>query len=196
METELGPGMPLVAMLRDGSPPVQGVGTALAADGTMLAGRFECPPAWDAGHDVILVTSAAGVRRVAAAEIARVRGPVAVFRLSTPWRRFDGRANPRYAAGLKVEVRSMLGQMRQEGTVLDISLGGMAVAVATKPAGRQVEVIASSGPFGATLAAEVLANDAVNEQVILRLRFSDLSSSARSFVRNLVESARLAAEDK
>ena len=90
---------------------------------------------------------------------------------------------------IDAEVRSVLGTSRQRGAVLDVSTGGMAVAVEARPGGRAVEVHIAANGYAASLPCETVGVTQQEESAILHLRFDALSAPQQAFVRQLIASA-------
>lgn len=173
-------------------------GAVTGVRGDMLAVTFASPAGWES-HGVVLVAGERGSRQTARADVVQERGSVTVFKLSCGWQDFDVRANPRYPTNLDARVRYVRAGVIGAGTVVDISLGGMAVIVPARPAGKEVEVTPRMGFYSATLPCEVSQAGACEGQALLHLRFAELSAQQRAFVRHLVAAAQAAfleAEEK
>jgi hypothetical protein len=190
MAVELRPGSPVVLVERNGATSAMREATFVSGRGSAVAVRLndDCPFA--PGATVLLVTGPMGNRWVTSARIAAVRGGALALHLG----QFDPRSNPRYPTELRCEVRSVLGGSRQQGTVLDVSLGGLCVAVPAKPGGREVEIQVDSGGFAARLPCELMGTRADGERTLLNLRFRELTPVQLAFVRNLVASLQRAFE--
>jgi len=117
----------------------------------------------------------------------------AVFALESDWRPFDVRAGPRLTQGMEAEVRSVLGQSRQPGTIVEVFAEGMAVVVATRPGGRELEVQTRANGYAAHLPCHLSAHSETEDgQVLLRLKFGQLTLPQRAFVRQLLAAAAAA----
>jgi hypothetical protein len=137
--------------------------------------------------DVILVVGTPGRRSFTHATYIRLHGGAQVFRLNGEWRAFDGRASKRFATNIPAQVTSVLGGSRQTGRVLDVSLGGAAVQVESKPGGRDLELSLQSDGYAARLPASLVRHEQRRGHVLLHLQFSRLTLVQQAFVRNLVE---------
>lgn len=157
----------------------------IAGDGVAVDIDGELP--WEPDSEVLLVAGEVGHRQVAKARYVMSRGNVAIFNLTVHFRPFDLRGQTRYPVFAKTEVRSVLGQSRQSGQVLDISLGGLAVEVGSKPGGKIVEVPLQLYGYAATLPCEVVGAAGEEGHVILHLKFAELTPAQLAFVRNALE---------
>lgn len=181
------PGTPVTVVLRSGTP-AQWPGEVAAVRDGGLAVRIEGPmPAWDAGAQYVLMALDGSLRMTQpAAYIGHTERAVA-FRSLGPWQPVYRRQYPRYRADYRVEVRSVLGSSRQDGRMVDISMGGMAVRVPARPGGRQVQVRVWAGAFSSELLCAVVGAEELGEEVLLRLQFVELLPAQRAFVRQVVE---------
>lgn len=177
-------------MQRRGFPPLQMEGTALTGMGTVFAVRLPSPWLGEVGEEVVIITGEPGSRLLASGALVQARASVASFELKTRWKPLDLRTEARYPASLSAEVRSVLGNSRQAGTIIDVSPGGMAVEVPSKPGGREVAVVTQAGAYAATLPCEIVKSRPVGEAVVLNLKFRDLTSAQQAFVKNIVAAAQ------
>ncbi|WP_322796489.1 PilZ domain-containing protein [Tepidiforma sp.] len=186
MERQPGPGTP-VTVVRRGDPPAQWAGEIAAIrEGGVAVRVVDGPAEWDAGARYSVVALAEGAKLVlAAAYLARNERAVA-FRALGPWQRLEQRRHPRYPVDLRAEVRSVLGNSRQGGRVVDISLGGMAVRVPARPGGRQVRVGVTAGVYSSELLCTMVGTEEQADGVLLRLAFAELLPTQRAFVRQLI----------
>ncbi len=146
------------------------------------------------GEDVLLVHGTLGNRHMVDALYVSARDGVGIFKIKGLWRRLDPRASPRFELHTPVEVRSVLGTSRQEGQMFDVSLGGMAVHVAERPGGTEVEVIVAYGGYSGRLRCVIAGCDPDGDNhVLLRLKFTDMTPAQEAFVRQVV--ARAAEHD-
>jgi hypothetical protein len=144
------------------------------------------------GERVVLLATRDGHRLVVSARYAGASGSNRLFLTPAGWHPVESREAHRFPLGHPAEVRSVLGQSRQQGAILDISAGGLAVLLPQKPGGRQVEVRLELEGYAATLLARAVATTPHDEGVVLHLQFLDLASAQHAFVRNLL--LRLAPE--
>lgn len=170
--------------------PVQVTGVVAAAAPGLLDLRLDAA-ALAGARTLLFIHGERGARHVARGACVAANGDRWRFRIS-PWQRFDVRGSERYPVHIPAEVRSVLGTSRQEGVVLDVSLGGAAVAVATRPGGKAVELSLSAGGFASRLPCEVMSVSESADEVVLHLQFAALEPAQRAFVRTLVRSVQAA----
>lgn len=181
------PGMPVVIVLR-APEPQQWHGKIVALRDASLAIRVATPPAhWNSMLPYAVICGAPGGRFTAPARFVANNATVAAFKIAADWRPLDLRRSPRFATDLKCEVRSILGNSRQAGRVIDVSSGGAAVAVDTKPGGSRVEVVIWANGYTATVLCEVVGTVEAGTETVMRLRFKDLTPPQAAFVRQLVQ---------
>jgi hypothetical protein len=186
MADTVSPGSPVVVMQRSTTSPVQYQGVLVNGRELVVALRITADHTFEQGEEVLLVAGELGRRKVTAARFVSDRDGVSILRLLRGWQEFDARSNPRLPAGLKAEVRSVLGSSRQPATILDVSLGGMGVEVAAKPGGREIEVHLVADGFAARLPCESVGTEESPNGILLHLRFRELTAAQQAFVRNLV----------
>lgn len=182
-------GAPVQVIQRGANPPLQMHGVAVTGMGPVVAVRFETPWPGAPGDDVLLVAGDIGARMVARGRLHTMRASIASFEITDAWKPINLRANARFSTCLGAEVRSVLGQSRQNGTIIDISLGGMSVVTATKPGGREVAIVTTAGAYSATLPCEIVHTSRGQDCVTLHLKFRELTAAQSAFVRNLVAAA-------
>jgi hypothetical protein len=170
-------------------PPVQIAGVVVTARPMALAARLDSAAEFGPEEPLLLLTGGVGSRQVARARFGGSQNGVTAFRLKSQFRSFDARSSTRVPMEIDAEVRSVLGSSRQRGVVLDVSPGGMAVAVATRPGGRAVEVLLAANGYAASLPCETVGVTQQEESAILHLRFEALSAPQQAFVRQLIASA-------
>jgi hypothetical protein len=71
--------------------------------------------------------------------------------------------------------------------MVDISMGGMAVRVGSRPGGRQVQVRVWAGAFSSELLCMVVGAEEDGDGVLLRLQYVELLPAQRAFVRQVIE---------
>ena len=180
------PGMPVVIVLR-APEPVQWQGELVALRDASLAIRVNAPPAqWNSMLPYAVICGVPGSRFSAPAVFVANNSSVAAFRMTAKWKPLDLRRAPRFSTDLKCEVRSVLGNSRQMGRVIDISTGGAAVALDTKPGGSQVEVGVWANGYSAHILCDVVGSSEVGSETVLRLRFKDMTPPQAAFIRQLV----------
>ena len=178
-----------LAVIQKSNPPVQREGIVAAVKGATLAIGFAAPVQWSETDEIVLIARSAATRFRATGRFVASGGDVYAFALITPWQPLNLRSSPRHQADLHVRVTSVLGQSRQDGRVLDVSLGGMAVWVPAKPGGGAIDVTVAADGFAAKLRCEVLATVPSEPGVVLRVRYDELNAVQQAFVRKLVATA-------
>jgi len=178
-----------LVVIQKGAVPVQREGVVVAVKGTALALRIDESAAWSDAAETVLIISHAEGRSRASARYVACQNDVYAFALTSRWQRLELRSSPRYRLDLGVRVSSVLGQSRQDGKMVDVSLGGLAVRVPTKPGGGAVEVEINRDGFTSHLRCEIVGSVAEESSVLLRLRYAELNHVQLAFVRRLVRSA-------
>lgn len=178
--------MPVVIVLR-GPEPVQWQGELVAIRDASLAIRVTAPPAsWNSMLPYSVICGVAGSRFSAPAHFVANNATVAAFRVTAKWKPLDLRRAPRFATDLKCEVKSVLGNSKQMGRVVDISAGGAAVAVDARPGGSLVEVGVWANGYSAHILCDVVGTGDGGTETVLRLRFRDMTPPQAAFIRQLV----------
>jgi hypothetical protein len=185
------PGAEIVAVRISAHPPEQFSGTIVAARESAIAARFP-GASFQPGETVVLFCGRLGARLMARGVWLRSQGDASAFQLTGAFQPFDARKVQRVPSDFSAEVRSVIGTSRQPGTVVDVSTGGLAVAVATKPGGRAVVVYITANGFSAALPCETVGTSPREDCVILNLRFEELTPARQAFVRLLVSAASAA----
>jgi hypothetical protein len=182
------PGTPVVVVLRS-AEPVQWQGQVVALRDASMAIRFnDSAPAFDALMPYVLILGHPGARFSSPARFVAQNGSAAAFRVLSGWKALDLRKAPRFATDLKAEVRSVLGNSRQPGRVVDISTGGAAVAVDARPGGSQIELGVAANGYAARILCDVLNTSQVGTETVLHVRFHAVSPPHQAFIRQLVNS--------
>ncbi|MEO8541517.1 MAG: PilZ domain-containing protein [bacterium] len=180
------PGTPLVVVQRTAQPK-QWQGELIAFRDATLAARITGgPPSWDSAPAYSLIWGTPGSRSMCNATFVANNGTAAAFRVTSAIKAIDLRRDTRFNLELNAEVRSVLGGSRQQGRLVDISSGGAAVAVESRPGGSQIEIGLQADGYSARLLCEVLSTTTSDSQTILHMRFRDLTPPQQAFVRNLV----------
>lgn len=181
------PGTPVTVILRAGAGPQWRGEIAAVRDGGLAVRVAGEMPAWD-GRAVYVIVAQRGTERLRLEGVyIGHTGSAVAFRALGAWQPVNRRAHPRFAAGYRAEVRSVLGTSRQDGQLVDISLGGAAVRVESRPGGRQVLVRVYAGAFSSELLCDVVGADEGNDGTVLHLSFAELAPAQRAFVRQIVE---------
>lgn len=187
MRQDLAPGKPL-SIVRRSDPPEQWAADIVAVRDDSVALRLTSPvTAWDPEQMYLLICGVSGSRHVAPATYFAHRNTAVAFKLRGPWKPLDLRKDKRFQVDMQVEVRSVLGSSRQTGRLVDISMGGLAVAVETRPGGNQLEVRLWSGGFSAQVVCDVVRATHQDGRTVLHLRFSELTPPQAAFVRQLID---------
>ncbi|MBK9544324.1 MAG: PilZ domain-containing protein [Dehalococcoidia bacterium] len=76
--------------------------------------------------------------------------------------------------------------LRQQGRLIDVSLGGAAAVVESRPGGSQVEIGIAAQGYSARLLCDLVGSSQVGDETVIHLRFKDLTPPHQAFVRNLV----------
>jgi hypothetical protein len=194
----LSQGDALIVVRHPAQMPTQHPAVFVRAEGSLIAVRFTGPVSDDWTHEepVLISTGSAGQRAVVNGSFVKLRDGFGVFRAAAAWRRVESRQSARIRVDLQAEVRSVLGQSRQEGRVVDVSLGGLAVRVPVKPGGREIEVIVRFGGYGSSLPCRVVSVTNEDSAVLLHLEFQALTPPQKAFIRNLVGTLGTGREDR
>jgi len=143
--------------------------------------------------EVILAAGEPGKRAVALARFKQMRGNTAVFVRQSPWRPVDARNFARYPVRIRARVQGQDGG-EVEAVTLDVSLGGIAVAV-PGPVNAD-EVVVSVGKSAVQLPCKVVGKQEskTGDAAIVHLAFGELSDEARDAIELLVARLRVQAE--
>ncbi len=180
------PGTPILVVQRS-VPPKQWQGELIVhRDDTLAARIFGAPTAWAATGTYSIIWGTPGSRFVCSATFTARKGDVAAFRLTSNWSLIDLRRAVRFDVELAAEVRSVLGNSRQAGSLIDVSVSGAAVEVETRPGGSQMEVGLRANGYSARLLCDVVSTHSVGSKTVLHLRFRDMTPPQLAFVRQLV----------
>ncbi|MBI2766215.1 MAG: hypothetical protein HYX53_09920 [Chloroflexi bacterium] len=141
----------------------------------------------DIGDAVAMVAGTYPLRLAADGEFVAAKGHVAVFALRLGWAPLD-RADFEPLA-IRAEVRSVLGNSRQTGTIRAVTLEGMMIEVPARPGGKALEIAVDSHGYSARLGCTLNSSRAEGRQSILEVSFADLTPAQHAFVRVLVAAA-------
>ncbi|MBI5946851.1 MAG: hypothetical protein HY875_01775 [Chloroflexi bacterium] len=179
-------GSPVAMMRRGVSPPSVHRGTVVTSRRTAVAVQAEPAAAWAPGEEVVLIVGEDDDRLMAPGRFVSTQSGMAVFALEAEWRPFEVKAERHPGPGIEAEVRSILGGSRQPATIVDVAGDGMAVMVATRPGGKDLEVQARASGYAAHLPCQVVSHAETDDgQVLLRLKFGVLTLPQQAFVRQL-----------
>ncbi|MEO9256336.1 MAG: PilZ domain-containing protein [Tepidiformaceae bacterium] len=147
---------------------------------------IEMAPAWafESGDDVILVCGEPGERAAALARFKHAAGANAVFTRLSPWRPIDTRSYVRYRTHARANIRRKTGNLR--ASVVDISLGGLALEVDQVPGAARLDVRVGTGHAAPFLSCRIVTQRPVGDRVMLHLAFEDLDAQSRTYVEHLV----------
>jgi len=181
------PGEPVSVIWRGSSPEnVRGRLHAIHGGGVSVQIAQPALPI-EPQTEVMLVAGEIGNRLVAKARYFGCHSGLGLFGLVTRFHPFDLRGQTRYPVVAPAEVRSRLAQAWVSGRILDISLGGAAIEVGERPAGRRVEARLQLFGYSATLPCGVVDVGERGTRVVLHLKFEPLTHLQQAFVRNAVE---------
>jgi hypothetical protein len=188
MSNDLEPGKQLT-IVRRSDPPAQWVADIVAVREDSVALRLrEAEPSWSPEATYLLICGKQGSRLVAPAAYFAHKNTAVAFKLRGAWKPLDLRKDRRFQADMQVEVRSVLGTSRQPGRLVDISMGGLAVAVDSRPGGSQLEVRLWAGGYSAQVVCDVVRATNSEGSSILHLRFHELAPPQAAFIRQLIAS--------
>lgn len=188
MREDLEPGKQL-SIVRRTDPPGQWAADIVAVRDDSVALRLsETVTNWDPAAVYLLIVGQSGSRRVAPAAYFAHKNTAVAFKLRGPWRALDLRKDKRFQTDMALEVRSVLGSSRQTGRLVDISMGGLAIAVDTRPGGNQVEARLWSGGYSAQVICDIVRTTQSGASTILHLRYHELTPPQAAFIRQLIAS--------
>jgi len=136
------------------------------------------------GQDVMIACGPTGERVALLARLREVRDGRAVFLRQSPWRAVDTRAFPRFATSLQAWLPA--GQHLLPATIVDISLGGMAIEVGGQFETASVDVQLGDEPASPRLPCLVVSKRQREDLTVLHLEFGILSDEAAARVERLV----------
>jgi hypothetical protein len=169
----------------------RGVASPVSAEGTFAGQRgFQvmvtftggCP--FTAEEDVLLACGEMGGRIAALARFKELRGSNAVFSKLSPWRPVDTRSHPRFQTHMRANVRRKTGNLH--GTIVDISRGGLSLAVDEVPGGAAFDVRVGTRHGSPYLPCRLLSRQERDGHTVLHLRFESLDAPSGAYVERLV----------
>ena len=169
----------------------RGVPSPLSAEGTfagqrgfqfMVAFSGACPFTED--EDVLLACGEMGYRIAALARFKELRGTTAVFSRLSPWRAVDSRTHPRFRTQMRANLRRKIGNLH--GTVLDISRGGLSLAIAEVPGGVDFDVRVGTRHGSPYLPCRLVTQRERDGDTVLHLRFEPLDKQGSDYVERLI----------
>jgi hypothetical protein len=175
----------VVIMRMDADPPSQHTATVAGGQGELMVLRVDGTVAWSRGESVLVVAGQPGERMFLQSVYVSPSGKFHMIRRTTRWKRFDQRGDERFETNLQVRLRSNSG-WRSEGTLEDVSVGGMAILISSEPHGAHLSVEVNASGFRAELPIDVLSMSDRPSGSILHCRFRELSAPQTAFVRSLL----------
>jgi hypothetical protein len=187
------PGAPVEVLPRGGDGAPWCKGTLGASRGFVI--ELEVEGSWplNGGEDVILASGPTGSRVAALGRYWRRQGNTAFFKRMSPWRPVDTRAFTRFAVQLRAHIRDDSGANSWTGSTIDVSLGGLSVAVSGTIGSEIVEVAlgAASAPV---IPCRIVSTDETGDGVILHLAFTNTGAREYEFIQSLVDELSAALE--
>lgn len=145
------------------------------------------------GQEVVVACGPAGRRVALLARFGELRDGHAVFVRLSPWRPTDTRAFPRFTTSLHAFIAAA--DVLVHATVVDISLGGMAIEAEGRVEADSILARIDDGDDSSPpLPCSVVRKRRDGESTRLHVEFGVLSSEATSFVERLVRVACMTAE--
>lgn len=136
------------------------------------------------GEGVLIACGEVGDRVAALASFQSAADGAASFTRLSPWRPVNTRRDPRYRTHLRANVRRTTGNLH--ATVIDISRGGLALAVAELPGVADFDVrvgLAKGSPY---LPCRLISQRDSAEGKLLHIRFRVMDGAMRAYVDRLV----------
>jgi hypothetical protein len=186
------PGAPVEVLPRgcDGAPWCKG--TLGASRGFVIEVEVEGSWPLNGGEDVILASGPTGSRVAALGRYWRRQGNTAMFKRMSPWRPVDTRAFTRFAVQLRAHVRDDSGANSWKGSTIDVSLGGLAVAVSGTIGSEIVEV--ALGDEQSFIPCRIVGTRETDDGTVLHLSFANAGAPEHEFIQALVDELSAALE--
>ncbi|MBI5948692.1 MAG: PilZ domain-containing protein [Chloroflexi bacterium] len=166
-----------ITWMRDGTA-ASARGRLTATAETSVALALEDPAAWFPEECVYLVTSNGDHDIVTVAQFSRQHERTAVFEVLAPWRRYNRRRDRRYFASLKAQSRAPGATEWSPGRVVNVSMHGMRMQLATRPATPVVEVALRALNNAAVMQCDVMGVHEDARGIEARLRFRELDAQS------------------
>jgi hypothetical protein len=141
-----------------------------------------CP--FEPEDDVMIACGELGQRVAALARFKHLAGSTAVFTRLSSWRAVDTRSYVRYRTNARANIRRKSGNLR--ATVVDISLGGLALEVEELPGPARLEVRVGTRHNAPYLPCRVIRQREHDGHTVLHAAFEPLDVRSRSYVERLV----------
>jgi hypothetical protein len=161
--------------------------------GGLVGLRLAGSPAYTEGEQVELSSLEDEFRWSVEARFVRQEREVAFFEPASGWYREERRATPRYPTRLAVTIVAPGEAYLARGTALDMSEGGMKVAVPEEPAGKNLRILMPEAD-GVSLPCHVVGISYGDTGVELHLAYMELTDDNWRFVRRRVADLRVIAE--
>jgi hypothetical protein len=171
-------------MQRGADAPRSASGVLQHARGFQMAIEIGVACPFEPGDDVLVTCGDLGNRVATLARFKSMDGRSAVFTRLSPWRRVDTRSYVRYTTHARATIRRKIGNMH--ATVVDISLGGLALEVAERPGAARVDVRIGTRYGAPYLPCRVISQRDHGGRVVLHLGFETLDAQSRSYVERLI----------
>ncbi len=171
----------------------RGIANPATCDGTFIGQRAftvsisidgACP--FEPGDDVLIAAGPVGERLAALARFNHGKDGTAVFNRLSPWRPVDSREHPRFRTQMRANVRRKAGNIH--GTVLDVSRGGIALAVDEAPGLAHFDVRVGTTHGSPYLPCRLVSQRERDGQLVLHIRFGELDAMSAAYVDRLVGS--------
>jgi hypothetical protein len=187
------PGSPVEVLPRSGDRGPWCKGTLGSSRGFVIEVEVEGSWPLNGGEDVILASGPTGSRVAALGRYWRRQGNTAFFKRQSPWRPVDTRAFTRFHVQLRAHVRDDSGANSWTGSTIDVSLGGLAVAVSGTIASEIVEVAVGDATSPA-IPCRIVGTEETDEGTVLHLAFSNAGAIEHEFIQALVDELSAALE--
>jgi hypothetical protein len=177
-------GVPCTIVQRNADTPRSAAGLLEQARGfqVALAMLGECP--FEPEDDVMIACGELGQRVAALARFKHLAGSTAVFMRLSPWRAVDTRSYVRYRTNARANIRRKSGNIH--GTVVDISLGGLALEVEHVPGGASLEVRVGTRHGAPYLPCRVIRQREHDGHTVLHVAFERLEAQSQLYVERLI----------
>jgi len=163
--------------------------TSCGAIGLRLAGS----PHYAEGDHVELTSLENEYKWTAEAAFAGEQREVIFFKATSSWYCEERRSSARYPTHMAVTVVAPSEAYLARGTALDLSEGGMKVAVPEEPAGKDVRVVLTETD-GLSLPCHIVGISYGDDGVQLHLAFGELPVDASRFVQRRLADLKVIAE--
>ncbi len=175
----------VTTVMQRGVPsPVTCDGVFAGQRGFQVSVTVDCLCPFEPDEDVLLASGPLGRRAASLARFKGIHDNTAVFTKLSPWRPVDTRSNPRYRTSMVASVK--VRETVFPATVLDISLGGVALSVPELPPSGPLEVLIGERPGAPSLTGEIVAEEGSPPAIVLHVQFGTMPPHARAYIAHLV----------